>query len=63
MNTPDLPKFRVVVASAILLLWFVFHTADAFAGTRAVTPFFDASAGAVVTWLFGWPLLRKGGDE
>jgi hypothetical protein len=63
VKAPSLPSYRLLVASIILALWVVFHLSDAFLGTSATTPFIDATCGAVVTWLFGWPILRQRGED
>lgn len=65
MRTPTLPQFRIMVAAVLLGMWLLAHLVDIISARGAATPFVDAMAGAVVTWLFGSAVLRQGknGDD
>lgn len=60
---PTLPEYRIGVASVILAIWVIFHLIDAFTKAGVTTPFIDATCGAVVAWLFGGTMLKRGDDE
>ena len=58
-DDPYVPRFRIIVASIILAMWVVLHLADSFFRWGGSLPYVDAMFGAVVTWLFGSPILNR----